>query len=55
MFLEGKHQATIDQLANDPALGRLGRPDDIADIVAFLAGPARWINGQVIYADGGFI
>jgi len=35
--------------------GRLGRPEDIAPIAAFLLGPdARWINGQVITADGGF-
>ncbi|MEI8408144.1 hypothetical protein [Kribbella sp. CCNWLY201] len=32
---------------------RLGQPSDIAEIIAFLAGPARWINGQVIYANGG--
>ena len=37
------------------APGRLGRPDDIAPIAAFLLGAgARWINGQVITADGGF-
>jgi 3-oxoacyl-[acyl-carrier protein] reductase len=36
------------------ALGRLGRPDDIADTVAFLASPdARWITGAVIDASGG--
>ena len=34
-------------------MGRLGEPDDIAEVVAFLAGPGRWINGQVIDADGG--
>ena len=35
--------------------GRLGRPEDIAPIAAFLVGnDARWINGQVITADGGF-
>jgi enoyl-[acyl-carrier protein] reductase III len=35
--------------------GRLGRPEDIAPIAAFLLAPeARWINGQVITADGGF-
>jgi 3-oxoacyl-[acyl-carrier protein] reductase len=22
-------------------------------VVAFLAGPARWVNGQIIYANGG--
>ena len=36
-----------------PALERLGVPADIAELVSFLAGPARWINGQVIYANGG--
>ncbi|MGP8009429.1 MAG: SDR family oxidoreductase [Acidimicrobiales bacterium] len=55
MFLGSRDQAAIDTLASMPALGRLGRPEDIAAIVAFLAGPARWINGQVLYADGGLI
>jgi 3-oxoacyl-[acyl-carrier protein] reductase len=36
------------------ALGRVGEPDDVADIVAFLASPqARWITGQTIDASGG--
>jgi 3-oxoacyl-[acyl-carrier protein] reductase len=36
-------------------LGRIGRPDDIADIVAFLASPdARWVTGHVLLAGGGF-
>jgi 3-oxoacyl-[acyl-carrier protein] reductase len=34
-------------------LERLGTPADIAEAVAFLAGPARWVNGQVIYVNGG--
>jgi NAD(P)-dependent dehydrogenase (short-subunit alcohol dehydrogenase family) len=34
-------------------LARDGTPDDIAEGVSFLVGPAgRWINGQVPYADG---
>jgi 3-oxoacyl-[acyl-carrier protein] reductase len=37
-------------------LGRLGTPADIADVVAFLAGPeARWITGQNIRATGGLL
>lgn len=37
-------------------LGRLGEPEDIADVVAFLAGPdARWITGQNIPATGGLL
>ena len=40
-------------VAATPA-GRLGTPDDIADVVAFLISPeARWIHGQVLVADGG--
>jgi 3-oxoacyl-[acyl-carrier protein] reductase len=38
------------------ALGRLGTPADIADVVAFLAGPdARWITGQNVLVTGGLI
>jgi NAD(P)-dependent dehydrogenase (short-subunit alcohol dehydrogenase family) len=35
-------------------LGRIGQPDDIADVVAFLCSPqSRWLTGQVLAADGG--
>ncbi|RJL31318.1 glucose 1-dehydrogenase [Bailinhaonella thermotolerans] len=38
------------------ALGRLGRPADIAAVVAFLAGPdSAWITGQNLRATGGFL
>ncbi|MFG1610770.1 SDR family oxidoreductase [Actinoplanes sp. NPDC049265] len=37
-------------------LGRLGRAEDIADVVAFLAGDdARWVTGQTIAAAGGLV
>jgi 3-oxoacyl-[acyl-carrier protein] reductase len=36
------------------ALGRLGQPDDIADVVAFLASDdARWITGETLHINGG--
>jgi 3-oxoacyl-[acyl-carrier protein] reductase len=36
-------------------LGRIGKPDDVAEVVAFLASPdARWVTGQVLAATGGF-
>ncbi|MCO5995454.1 glucose 1-dehydrogenase [Actinoallomurus sp. WRP9H-5] len=36
------------------ALGRVGRPEDIADVVAFLASDdARWVTGRVVDATGG--
>ncbi|MFJ3895227.1 SDR family oxidoreductase [Streptomyces sp. NPDC090083] len=53
LFLDGKDEATIQNLAKAAPLERLGAPEDIAESVAFLAGPARWINGQVLYANGG--
>jgi 3-oxoacyl-[acyl-carrier protein] reductase len=55
LFLEGKEQAVIDHMAGMAPLERLGIPADIAEAVAFLAGPARWVNGQVLYANGGVI
>lgn len=53
LFLDGKDQQTIDRLAHVPPLERLGYPGDIAEAVSFLAGPARWVNGQVLYVNGG--
>ncbi|OIQ82888.1 3-oxoacyl-[acyl-carrier-protein] reductase FabG [mine drainage metagenome] len=53
LFLDGKDETTIANLAKAAPLERLGRPDDIAETVAFLAGPARWVNGQVIFTNGG--
>jgi 3-oxoacyl-[acyl-carrier protein] reductase len=56
LFLEGKSEADLTRLAAASPLERLGRPDDIAGAVAFLAGPdARWINGQNLRANGGMV
>ena len=49
-------QETLRDLAEQTPLGRLGRPEDIAHAVAFLASDkASFITGQVLGADGGFI
>ncbi|MFI6339100.1 SDR family oxidoreductase [Streptomyces sp. NPDC050535] len=54
LFLDGKDEETIARMAAQPPLERLGTPQDIAGVVAFLAGPAgRWVNGQVLRANGG--
>jgi len=53
LFLEGKDDQAIANLAKAAPLERLGTPEDIAETVAFLAGPARWVNGQVIFTNGG--
>ncbi|MDH6698931.1 SDR family oxidoreductase [Streptomyces griseoviridis] len=54
LFLEGKSAELVERIAAASPLGRLGTPEDIASAVAFLAGPdGRWINGQVLFANGG--
>ena len=55
LFLDGKDDETIERMAKMNPLERLGTPEDIAEVVSFLAGPARWVNGQVIYANGGMV
>lgn len=55
LFLDGKDEQTIQQMARMNPLERLGRPADLAEIVAFLAGPGRWVNGQTLYANGGMV
>ena len=55
LFLRGKTEAQIAELSKLAPLERLGQPEDIARVVAFLAGPdGGWINSQVIRANGGF-
>ena len=47
---------TLDELARTTPLGRLGRPEDIAEAVAYFASDrASFVTGQVLTADGGFI
>jgi 3-oxoacyl-[acyl-carrier protein] reductase len=55
LFLDGKPDAVVERLASMSPLERLGTPADIAEVVSFLAGPGRWVNGQVLYANGGVI
>jgi 3-oxoacyl-[acyl-carrier protein] reductase len=55
LFFEGKDQETIDRFAKANPIERLGTAADAAEVVSFLAGPARWINGQTIYVNGGAI
>ncbi len=56
LFLDGKSQEQIDNLAKVPPLERLGTPDDIARVVSFLAGPdGHWVNGQIIRSNGGLV
>lgn len=56
LFRTGKTETQLAAIAGMNPFGRLGTPDDIAAVVAFLAGPeSGWVNGQVIRANGGVI
>jgi len=56
LFLDGKPDAVIEKLSKANPLERLGTPEDIANVVAFLVGPdGAWVNGQVLRANGGMI
>src|SRR5262245_25375816 len=55
LFLKDKTQEKIEEFKKMNPLERLGVPEDIANVVSFLAGPnGGWINGQVLRANGGF-
>ena len=54
LFLDGKSKDEIEDFVAMAPLERLGTPEDIANIVAFLTGPdGGWINGQTIRSNGG--
>ncbi|GAA4261848.1 SDR family oxidoreductase [Dactylosporangium darangshiense] len=53
LFFNGKDEAAIERFAKLNPMERLGTPDDIAEVVSALAGPARWVNGQTVYVNGG--
>lgn len=56
MFLDGKSDELIEQIAKQAPMERLGRPQDIASAVSFLAGPdGAWVNAQIIRVNGGFV
>jgi 3-oxoacyl-[acyl-carrier protein] reductase len=54
LFLKGKSDELIKTFANANPFGKLGDPDEIADVVAFLASEdSRWVSGQNIRVNGG--
>jgi len=55
LFLRGKSEEQLAEFTKMNPLERLGQPEDIANVISFLAGPeGGWVNSQVIRANGGF-
>ncbi|MGK9054034.1 SDR family oxidoreductase [Neorhizobium petrolearium] len=56
MFMTGKSDELVQRIVGTIPLARLGQPNEIASVVAFLASPdGGWVNGQVLRANGGMI
>ena len=56
LFLDGKSPETVERLAKANPLERLGTPEDMANVVAFLVGDdGAWVNGQTLRANGGMV
>lgn len=54
LFLTGKTEEQIQTFTKMPPLERLGQPEDIAGVVAFLTSSSGgWVNGQILRANGG--
>jgi enoyl-[acyl-carrier protein] reductase III len=55
MHLHPDYESIAKDIAARTPVGRIGTPDDLAGIVAFLCSPeSDWIRGQTLVADGGF-
>ncbi|MFB9909554.1 SDR family oxidoreductase [Allokutzneria oryzae] len=54
LLLSSNKPEVLAMLGQMTSLGRVGQPEDVADVVGFLAGPdGRWLTGEVLNASGG--
>ncbi len=55
MRLNPERDRLVEHVLSRTPAGRVGRPEDLAEVVGFLCTPeSGWIRGQVLIADGGF-
>lgn len=56
LFTTGKTEQQIEGMKKMNAFGRLGEPEDIANIIEFLVSDkSQWVTGQTLRVNGGFI
>jgi NAD(P)-dependent dehydrogenase (short-subunit alcohol dehydrogenase family) len=53
--VDGKRSPMLDYIESHTPMGRLGRPEEVASAIAFLAGDeASYMTGSEVYVDGGW-
>lgn len=54
LFMKGKPEGVLKMIAGFNPQGRIGQPDEIASVAAFLGGEeSSWVTGQVLTVNGG--
>ena len=55
LFNAGMSEDVLNYVKGLIPAGRIGRPEEVADAIAFLSGnDGRWVSGQVLRVNGGF-
>jgi 3-oxoacyl-[acyl-carrier protein] reductase len=53
LFFKGKSEQLVKAIASGNPFHKLGEPEELADVIAFLAGEgSRWVSGQVVRVNG---
>ena len=56
LFFNGKSEQTLQMFRGMNPRGRIGEPEDIAEVVAFLSSKeSGWVMGQNLRVNGGFV
>ncbi|SNR54355.1 SDR family oxidoreductase [Puniceibacterium sediminis] len=56
LFRSGKDEAALQRSASLSPFNRVGKPEEVAEVVSFLASDrASWVHGQIVQPNGGLV